>query len=78
MSVYRLELSGRDKPVFTSPVDVVCFSKAEEDNEYARQATATDLAFLLRRQDPEINLRGIQSVLVSSEEREQTAWGICL
>ena len=75
MSVYRLELSGRDKPVFTSPVDEVCFSKAEEDNEYARQAKATDLAFFLRRQDPEINLRGLQSVLVSSEEREQTAVG---
>ena len=75
MSVYRLELSGRDKPVFTLPVDEVCFSKPEEDNEYARQAKATDLAFFLRRQDPEINLRGLQLVLVSSEEREQTAVG---
>ena len=66
---------GRDKPVFTSPVDEACSSKAEEDNEYARHAKATDLAFFLRRQDPEINLRGLQSVLVSSEEREQTAVG---
>ncbi len=41
----------RDKPVFTSPVDEACFSKAEEDNEYARHAKATGLAFFLRSQD---------------------------
>ena len=73
---YHVSISpGRDKPVFTSPVDEVCFSKSEEDNEYARQTKATDLAFFLRRQDPEINLRGLQSVLMSSEEREHTAVG---
>ena len=59
-----------------SPVDEACFSKAEEDNEYARQATATDLAFFLRRQDPEIKPSWtVFNQYLSSEEREQTAVG---
>ena len=67
---------GRDKPVFTSPVDEACFSKAEEDNEYARQTKATDLAFFLRRQDPEIKPSWtVFNQSLSSEEREQTAVG---
>ena len=67
---------GREKPVFTSPVDEACFSKAEEDNEYARQAKATDLAFFLRRQDPEIKPPWtVFNQSLSSEEREQTAVG---
>ena len=65
---------GRDKPVFTSPVDEACFSKAEENNEYARQAKATDLAFFLRRQDPEIKPSWtVFNQSLSSEGREQTA-----
>ena len=67
---------GRDKPVFTSPVDEACFSKAEEDNEYARQAKATDLAFFLRRQDPEIKPSWtVFNQSLSSEEREHTTVG---
>ena len=67
---------GRDKPVFTSPVDEACFSNAEEDNEYARQAKCTELAFFLRRQDPEIKpLWIVFNQSLSSEEREQTAVG---
>ena len=65
---------GRDKPVFTSPVDEACFSKAEEDNEYDRQAKATDLAFFLRSQDPEIKPSWtVFNQSLSSEEREHTA-----
>ena len=67
---------GRDKPVFTSPVDEACFSKAEEDNEYDRQAKATDLAFFLRRQDPEIKPSWtVFNQSLSSEEREHTTVG---
>ena len=59
-----------------SPVDEACFSKAEEDNEYARQAKATDLAFFLRHQDPEIKPSWtVFYQSLSSEEREQTAVG---
>ena len=59
-----------------SPVDEACFSKAEEDNEYARQAKATDLAFFLRRQDPEIEPSWtVFNQSLSSEEIEQTAVG---
>ena len=70
---------GRDKPVFISSVDEACFSKAEEDNEYARQAKASYLAFFLRRQDPEIKPSWtVFNQSLSSEEREQTAVGYLL
>ena len=59
-----------------SPVDEACFSKAEENNAYARQAKSTDLAFFLRRQDPEIEPSWtVFNQSLSSEEREQTAVG---
>ena len=75
--VHHVSISpGRDKPEFTSPVDEACFSKAEEDNEYARQAKTTDLAVFLRRQDPEIKPSWtVFNQSLSSEEREQTAVG---
>ena len=64
----------RDRPVFTSPVDEACFSKAEGDNEYARHAKATDLAFFLRSQDPEVKPSWtVFNQSLSSEEREHTA-----
>ena len=65
--------TGRDKPVFTSPVDETCFSKADDDNEYARHAKATDLAFFLHSQDPEIKPSWGVNQSLSSEEREHTA-----
>ena len=67
---------GKCKPVFTAPVDEACFSKSEEDNEYARQAKATDLAFVLRHQNSEIKPSWkLFNQSLPSEEPEQTAVG---
>lgn len=67
---------GKCKPVFTAPVDEACFSKSEEDNEYARQAKATDRAFFLRRQNSEIKPSWtLFNQSLPSEEPEQTAVG---
>ncbi len=67
---------GTCKPTFTAPVDESYFSKSEEDNECARKAKATELAFFMRRQNSEIKSSWtVFNQSLSSEEPDQTAVG---
>lgn len=44
-------IEGKSKPVFRNPVSLDMFKTPDNDNDYARSAQATDIAFHLMRQD---------------------------
>ena len=64
------------EPVFTVPVDKAWFTQSEADSECVKQAQATDMAFILRRQDSDTKPSWtVFNQAVSSEDPEQTAVG---